>query len=98
MKTNMLRLEASSAFLHDLSGGSAEVNGWNGGGIRYGPLLGWSFLQGLQMTTSRGYVEPVISADEYAQIGSPPSRCSRGTSSFYQHSLLSTPRSYRRPL
>ena len=38
------------------------------GGLRWGPLLAWSFLHGMEFTKENGYLEPHMNMHNYLQV------------------------------
>lgn len=58
--------QAADEFLKDLLSGNSG-SGWKGG-LRWGPLLAWSFLHDCPFTTTNGYLEPMMSEAEYMQV------------------------------
>ena len=64
--------QAAKQFLKDLQGvvgvNGEREEGWRGG-IRWGPLLSWAFLNGNSFQMSRGYLEPLMTQEEYKQVG-----------------------------
>lgn len=64
--------QAAKQFLKDLQGvvgvNGEREEGWRGG-IRWGPLLSWAFLNGNSFQMTRGYLEPLMTQEEYKQVG-----------------------------
>ena len=56
--------QAADEFLKDLL---AVESGWKGG-LRWGPLLAWSFLHGTEFPSKNGYLEPMMDHHQYMQV------------------------------
>ena len=57
--------QAADEFLKDLL--SADAMGWKGG-LRWGPLLAWSWLHDIRFHTKNGYLEPLMLAGDYLRV------------------------------